>query len=106
MKKLTVVFHLESGMERRALMLIQKYRKYTSFNQSQAIIQLILRNEDYINVLCPEDQLEEMGRLEGVGKEGHTDGDAGDDLDFIKRYEEDDRVDIFGEQGRMDDISE
>lgn len=102
MKKLTVVFHLESGMEKKALMLIRKYRDYTGFNQSQAIIQLILRSEDYINALCLEDQTgrpEEIRRFKEIGEEGNPDGDASDNLDFIKRFEEDDRVDIFGERG-------
>lgn len=102
MKKLTVVVHLESGMEKKAFMLIKKYRDYTGFNQSQAILQLILRSEDYIDALCQEDQAdrpEEMGRPEEVGEEGDAHGDAGDNLDFIKRFEEDDRVDIFGERG-------
>ncbi len=95
MKKLTVTFHPEtSGMEKEALTLLGRYQNYTNFNQSQAIIQLILRNEGFINSVC----LEEMGQTEEIGKEGDS-GDAGDNLDFIKRYEEDDKVDVFGEQG-------
>lgn len=101
MKKLTVSFHLESGMEKKALMLMKKYQSYTGFNQSQTIIQLILMSEDYINALCLEDQAnqsEEMGRPEETGEEGDAQGDAGDGLDFIKSIKEDDRVDIFGER--------
>lgn len=92
MKKITVVFHLErSGMEKKALDLVKKYRDYTSFNQSQSIIQLILRNEEYINSLCPEPI------------ENKTHNESSDIPDFIKEYEDSDRINVFDENKGGDD---
>ena len=107
MKKLTVVFHLEkSGMEKKALALIRKYQDYTGFNQSQAIIQLVLRNEDYINSLCMDEYSEEIGRARDMEVEKENNQDPADKPDFVKRYEDGDRIDIFGnKQGVENDAS-
>lgn len=98
MKKVTVIFHLEkSGLEKKALDLVKKYRDYTSFNQSQSIIQLILRNEEYINSLCPG--LDPALKSE----ESKRQDKSTDTLDFIREYEESDRINVFDENKGGDD---
>lgn len=80
----------------KALKLLKQYSKCTGFNQSQSIIQLILHNEEYINSLCLD---EKPGELHEVGECGSKPEERMDMPDFIREYEESDRVDIFGEQG-------
>lgn len=92
MKKITVFFHPEnSGMEKKALDIVAEYKKYTYFNQSQAIIQLILRNEEYVKSLCPYEKAKELKQNVDDEKD-----DVAKIPDFVKAYEADDKVNIFG----------
>lgn len=80
---------------KKALKLLEQYRKCTGFNQSQSIIQLILHNEEYINSLCLD---EEAGKSHETGDSRGSKPEVKTDLpDFIRKYEEGDRIDIFGE---------
>lgn len=73
-------------VHRRVIKLLEKYRSCTGFNLSQSIIQLILRNEEYIHSLYKNKETED----DYSQKETEVDVP-----DFIKQYEESDRIDIF-----------
>lgn len=70
-------------VHRRVIKLLEKYRSCTGFNLSQSIIQLILRNEEYIYSLC-KDNKEDSQKEADINMS-----------DFIREYEESDRIDIF-----------
>lgn len=84
MKTIKILFHLEkSGLEKKAFDLLKIYQCYSGFNQSQSVIQLILRNEEYINSLCQNERPEQIEKKTVP--------------DFVKIYEENDRIDVFGD---------
>lgn len=79
------MFPETSPMHMKVFNILKKYIEYKHCSQSQAVIDLIINSEKYVNELFQN-------------KKSSSEEEF---LNFIKRYEESDKIDLFKDKERI-----